>query len=119
MAGMLRCYDNVHVVLGTDTVIEAGKQAVRIGGKIDTYNVCLLISDMIHKSRILMGKSVVVLLPYVGGQDQVQGSDLLSPRKLVANLKPLSVLCAHGVYDTDECFVGCEEAVTTGQKVTL
>ena len=119
MAGMLGCNDNVYIVLASDTVIEAGKQTVCIGGKIHTDNICLLVGNMIQETGILMGKSVVVLLPYIGGKDQVQGSDFLSPGKLVTNLQPLCMLSTHGVYNTDECFIGSEEAMTTGKQIAF
>ena len=60
-----------------------------------------------------MSKSVVVLLPYVGCQDEVQGCDGLSPGKLIANFQPFCMLGCHGVNDTDEGFIACEEAMTT------
>src|SRR5699024_12700345 len=74
---------------------------------------------MIQEAWVLMRKSVVVLLPYVGGQDQVQGSDLMSPRKLVANLQPFCVLSCHRVYDTDKCLIACEESVTSCKQVAF
>ena len=119
MAGMLGCNDNVYIVLASDTVIEAGKQTVCIGGKIHTDNICLLVGNMIQETGILVRKSVVVLLPYIGGKNQVQGSDFLSPGKLVANLQPLCMLSTHGVYNTDECFIGSEEAMTTGKQIAF
>ena len=66
MTWMFGCYDYVYIVLTSDTVIEAGKQTVSVRRQIHTYNVCFLVSDVIEESRILMCKSVVVLLPYVG-----------------------------------------------------
>ena len=33
-----------------------------------------------------MGKSIVILLPYIGCKNQVQGSNGLSPRKLITYL---------------------------------
>ena len=66
-----------------------------------------------------MGEAIVILLPYVGGQDQVQGSNALAPGQLAANLQPLSMLCNHGVHHADEALVGSKEAVTTGQQVAF
>ena len=119
IAGMLGCNDNIDIVLGTYAVIEAGKQTVCIGGKVHTYNICLFICNMIQETGILMCEAVVVLLPYIGGKDQVQGSDLCSPGELAGNLQPLRMLRTHRVYDTDECFVGSEESVTAGQQISL
>ena len=66
-----------------------------------------------------MCKSVVILLPYVRSQDEVQGSDRTSPSKLVTYFQPFCMLCSHGIYDTDKSFVTSEETVTTREKVTL
>ena len=61
----------------------------------------------------------MVLLPDGGSKDEVQGSDFLSPRKLVADLEPLSVLGDHGVDDTGESLIGSEETMTSGEKVAF
>ena len=66
-----------------------------------------------------MGKAVVVLLPHVGGEDEVQRGDGLPPGELVANLQPLGVLRGHGVHNADEGLVAGEEAVTAGEQVAF
>ena len=33
--------------------------------------------------------------------------------------QPFCVLCCHGVYDTDKCFIACEEAVASGEKISF
>ena len=66
-----------------------------------------------------MGKSVVVLLPYIGGQDKVQGCDRTSPGQLVADLQPLCVLCGHGIHDADKRLIACEETVTARQQISF
>ena len=66
LSRMLGSYDYVYIISASDTVIEAGQQTVRIRRKVKTYYVCLLIGNVIQESGILMCKSVVILLPYVG-----------------------------------------------------
>ena len=66
-----------------------------------------------------MGKSVMILLPYIGCQDKVQGRDRLSPGELVRHLKPFCMLCCHGVNNTDKRLIACEETVTAGEKISL
>ena len=76
---MLESHNGVDVVLALDAVVEAGEQAVGIRGQVHAHHVCLLVGDVVQETGVLMGKAVVVLLPYIGGQNQVQRSDLLSP----------------------------------------
>jgi len=119
MTWMFGCYDYVYIVLTSDTVIEAGKQTVSVWWQIHTNNICFFVSDVIEESRILMCKSVVVLLPYVGCKKKVQRSDLLSPWKFGCNFQPFCMLSSHRVYYTDKCFVRSEESMTTCQEISL
>ena len=66
-----------------------------------------------------MCKSVMILLPYVGCQDEVKGSDRLSPGKLIADLQPFCMLSCHGINDTDKCLIACEETMTSGKQITF
>ena len=50
---------------------------------------------MVQEAGVLMGEAVVVLLPYVGGQNIVQGGDVVPPGQLAAHLQPLGVLGEH------------------------
>ena len=54
-------------------MIKAGQQAVGIRRQIQANHVCLLVCNVVKEARILMGKAVVILLPYVGSQNEVQG----------------------------------------------
>ena len=74
---------------------------------------------MVQESGILVGEPVVVLLPYIGGQDKVQGSDWLPPGKLVCYLQPFCMLCRHGIHDTDKCFIACKKAMAASQQVAF
>ena len=66
-----------------------------------------------------MGVTVVILLPDVGGQNQVQRCNALAPRQLVADLQPLGVLGHHRVDHADEALIAGKEAVATGEQVAF
>ena len=74
---------------------------------------------MVQETGILMGEAVVVLLPYVGSQNIVQGGDVVPPGQLAAHLQPLGVLGEHGVHDADEGLIAVEEAVASGEQIAL
>ena len=116
---MLAGHQHVHVVPAADAVIEAGKQAVGVRRKVKAHHVRFLIGNVIQEAGVLMGEAVVILLPYVGGEDQVQGGDGLSPGKLVADLQPFRMLGAHGIHHADERLIAGEEAVASREKIAL
>ena len=72
-----------------------------------------------RKAGVLMGEAVVVLLPDVAGQHQVQAGDALAPGQLAADLEPLRMLGDHRVDHADEALVAGEEAVAAGQQVAF
>ncbi len=74
---------------------------------------------MIDEAGILVGEPVVILSPDVGRQQVVQRRDRGAPGDLAAHLQPLGMLVEHGVDDVDEGFVAGEQAVPTGEQVTL
>ena len=116
---MLAGHDDVHIVPTLDAVVEAGKQAVGIGGQIHPHHVRLLVGHMVQEAGVLMGKAVVILLPDVGGQNIVQRGNIVPPGQLVAHFQPLGVLGEHGVHDADERLIAVEEAVAARQQVAL
>ena len=118
-AGVFGRDDDVDVVLALHAVVEAGEQAVCIGREIHTHDVRLFVCDVIEESRILMSKAVVVLLPDVGGENEVQRRNVLPPRELVANFEPFRVLCRHGIDHADERFVGSEETVASREDIAF
>ena len=69
--GMFAGDDNVDIVAATDAVIKAAQQAVSIRRQIQANNVGLLVGDMVHEARILMGEAVMILLPDCGAHNQV------------------------------------------------
>src|SRR5215470_11910685 len=63
--GLFSGNNHVHVVPAPQAVVSDGKQAVRIWRQVNPYNIGLLIYYMIDKTRVLMGKAVMVLSPNV------------------------------------------------------
>ena len=67
---MLGRHDDVDIVAALDAVIEAAEQAgLHPGGRYRRTTSAFFIGDVV-RNRVLMGKAVVVLLPYVGSEDQ-------------------------------------------------
>ena len=117
--GVLAGHHHVDIVAALDAVVEAGEQAVGIRRQIDAHHVGLLVGHMVQEAGVLMGEAVVVLLPYVGSQDIVQGGDIVPPGQLAAHLQPLGVLGEHGVHNADEGLIAVEEAVASGEQIAL
>ena len=118
-ARVLGSDQHVDIVAAADAVVKAGEQAVGIRRQVEAHDVGLLVGDVVQKAGILVGVAVVVLLPYVGGEDQVQAGDALPPGQLVADLEPLGVLCDHAVHHADKALVAGKEAVTAGQQIAF
>src|SRR5699024_1611311 len=118
-AWMFGSNDGIYIIFALDTVIKAGEQTVSIRREIHADNICFLVGNVIQEAGILMSKSIVVMLPYIGGQDKVQRGDRLSPGKLVADFQPFCVLSCHRIYNTDKCFIPCKEAVASGEKISF
>src|SRR4029453_11971316 len=64
--------DDVHVVAGPKAVVRNREQRVRVGGEIDPDDVGLLVHNVVDEAGVLMGEAVVVLAPYVRGQQVVE-----------------------------------------------
>ena len=111
--------DDVHIVTALDAVVKAGEQAVGIGRQIHAHDVGLLVGDVVEETGVLMREAVVVLLPDVGGEDIVEGGDIVAPGELIAHLEPLGVLGKHRVDNADEGLVAVKEAVAARQQVTF
>ena len=45
--------------------------------QIQPHHVGLLVGDVVEEAQVLMGVAVVVLLPHVGGKNQVEGGNAL------------------------------------------
>ena len=116
---LLPGHDHVDVVAAAEAVVRHRQQAVRIRSEVDADDLRLLVHDVVDEARVLMGKTVVVLPPYVRGQQIVERCDRPPPRDPPRCLQPLGVLVEHRVDDVDEGFVAIEEAVTPGQQIAL
>lgn len=110
---------HVHIVAAADAVVKAAQQAVGVRRQVQAHDIGLFVGDMVQKAGVLVGVAVVVLLPDVGGQNQVQRGDALAPRQLVADLEPLGVLRYHGIHHADEALVAGKEAVSAGEQIAL
>ncbi len=58
------------------------QQAVGVRGQVEAHHVRLLVGHVVQEAGVLVGEAVVVLLPHVGGEDIVQGGDVLPPGQL-------------------------------------
>ena len=74
---------------------------------------------MIQESWVLVGKTIVILLPDVGSQQIIQGGDLPAPGQFQSHLQPLGVLAEHGVDDANEGLITIEYAVATSQQIAF
>ena len=109
----------VDIITAADAVVKAAQQTVGIRRQIQADNVGLLVGNVVQEAGVLMGVAVVVLLPDIGGQDQIQRCNALPPRQLIADLEPLCVLCHHGVHHADEALVAGKEAVAAGEQIAF
>ena len=116
---MLGCHDDIDIVLRLDAVIEARQQTVGIRRKIETNNVCLLVGNMIQETRILMRKAIMILLPDMRRQNNIERRNLFTPRQLIAHLEPLRMLRSHRINDARKRLIGIEETVTPRQQIAL
>ena len=78
-----------------------------------------LVGDDIQKTRILVGKAVVVLPSDGRGNQQVEQGDIRTPRQFTAFFQPFGVLVEHRIDDMDEGFIGGKEAVPSSQQIAF
>ncbi len=92
--GVLAGHHHVDIVAALDAVIEAAEQAVciRAAGTDGQHPPFCWRCD--QETRVLMGKAVVVLLPYVGSEDRVERRDRLTPRQPLQTLSHLACCAA-------------------------
>ena len=103
--------DHVYIVPAPKAVVGHRKQRVGVRWQVDAHDVGFLVHNVIDEAGVLMGESVVILAPDVGGQKVVQGGNRPAPRDIPRDLEPLGMLIEHGVHNVDEGFVAREEAV--------
>ncbi len=66
--GLLASHDDIHVMPAAEAVVSHREQTICIGWQINTHHVRFLIHHDVNKARVLMRESIVVLPPYVGGE---------------------------------------------------
>src|SRR5690242_5909464 len=103
--------DHVYVMAASKAMVSYRKKRVGVGRQIDTYDIGLLVYNVIDKPGVLMRKSIVILPPNVRRQQIVQRREGCSPRQGSRDLQPLRVLIKHGIHDVDEAFVAVKETV--------
>ena len=84
--------DDVDVVGRAKAVVHAGEEAVAVGGKIDAHDLGGLVGDDVEEAGVLVCEAVVVLAPDDGGQEDVEGGDLVAPFDFEALFEPFAVL---------------------------
>ncbi len=117
--GMLAGDDDIDVVPAAQAMIHHGEQAIRVRRQIHAHDLRLLVDHMVDEPGILMGEAIVILTPYMGTQQVVEGCDLDAPRQSRRHLQPFRVLVEHGIDDMNEGLVAIEEAVPPGQQVSF
>jgi hypothetical protein len=75
--------------------------------------------SIMETNRVLVRKTVVILTPDCGCEQNVERSDLLPPFDLEALLDPLAVLIDHGVNDVDEGLIAVEQAMSPRKDVAF
>src|SRR5256884_3943185 len=70
-------------------VVGHRKQRVGVRWQVDAHDVGFLVHNVIDEAGVLMGESVVILAPDVGGQKVVQGGNRPAPRDIPRDLEPL------------------------------
>ncbi len=53
-------------------VIQDREQTIGVGRRANAHNICLLVDYVVEETGILMGETVVILLPHVCGEQVVQ-----------------------------------------------
>ena len=95
------------------------EQCVGVGRQVNADDVGLLVGDVVDEARILMAEAVVVLAPYVRGEEIVERCNRPAPGDVARHLQPLRVLIEHRIHDVDERFVAGEDAVPAREQVTF
>ena len=95
------------------------QQAIGVRRQINTHDGSLLVDHMIDETRILMGKTIMGLLPDVGGEQIIERGDFSPPRQFGGDLQPLGVLVEHRIDDVDKGLIAVEQPVSTGEQISF
>src|SRR6185437_4337803 len=95
--------NDVHIIAGTQAMVRDAEQAICVGRQVYADYIGALIGDYIQKSRILMGKAVVVLPPDQRSNKNIDGRDRSAPIQfLLRFLQPFGVLVEHRIDNVNE-----------------
>ena len=117
--GLLPGHDHVHVVAAAQAMVRHRQQAIGVGRQVNPYDFGLLVDHMVDETGVLVGEAVVVLAPYVRGQQVVERRQRPAPGDAAGRLQPFRVLVEHRVDDVDERLIAGEQAVPPGQQITF
>ena len=100
---LLVCYDEVDVVGTAETIT--------IWWEVGSHDFRTLVRYNVEKTRNLVHKAVVALLPNCGGYEDVEEGSLGSSFDFVAFFESFAMLVDHRVNEVDEGLVGLKETV--------
>ena len=116
---MFTRHDNIYIMSAAQAVIEHRQQAVGVRRKINACYIRLLADDMVEKARVLMGETIVILLPDVRAEQVVQRGNLAPPRKFGGHLQPFRMLSEHRIDDANEPLIAVEQTMASGQQIAF
>ena len=70
--GVFACDHHVDIMPAAQAVIKNREQTIGIRRKVNTHNVRFLVDNVVEKTRVLMRKAVVILLPDMRGEQIIQ-----------------------------------------------
>src|SRR5215472_5107160 len=95
------------------------KKAVCVRRQIDPHHIGFLVDHVIDEAGILVGESVVVLTPDMGGKQIVEGGNRAPPLDMARDLQPFCMLVEHGIHNMDKGFITGEKSVPAGKKIAF
>ena len=69
---MLAGDDDIHVVPTAQAMVEHRQKAIGVRRQINPYDIRLLVDHVIEEAGVLMGETIVILLPDVRGEQVVE-----------------------------------------------
>jgi hypothetical protein len=94
------------------------EKTICVRGKIHPFNPRLQIEDRSDEGRVLVTEAIMFLTCPCTCFDIIETSYVLAPGYLLAHFDEFGVLHHHGMHNTQEGFVGGENASAASQCVT-
>ena len=69
---LLVCDDDVDVIAAAQTMVGHGQQRVDVRWQVDAGHPGVLVDHDIEEAGILVGKTIMVMAPYCGCDQQIQ-----------------------------------------------